>query len=173
MSSPTSLFRQEKGHHSALPARADMEVDTWFQRAVELNIPKVADFDTTIATHGQMPNSVVVPVVLLKQLVPLLSGQTGIVLGFALPIMGLEQTDEPFGLRVHAFGMLCLLLLQFTQLFLGEANLLDGPLPAALAPPFEVLLDALAFGHAEPQDFHHLTLSESVYGRTTPSVHRG
>jgi hypothetical protein len=70
--SPSSSLTTEESHDASLLERLDMEVDAKFFAVCELAPTPVGYFNKTVMTKGQMPNPVVMPIVIIKQLAPLL-----------------------------------------------------------------------------------------------------
>jgi len=67
-----------------------MEVYTRPFHIVEFILPSIGHFQKARMTKRQMPDSIVIAIIIVEELTPFLSDQTGVMLGFTLSIVGLQ-----------------------------------------------------------------------------------
>ena len=124
--------------------------------------PRPGDPAKAVLTKGQMPNSKIVPIILAKQFPPLLHRQTGIMFRLALPVMRLENPQQPLHFMVQQLRLLSFLVLNLLQVMSADPKFVHRALPTRLTPPFEILVNALAFRGPKPQETHHLSLTQPI-----------
>src|SRR5690242_17968968 len=109
-----------------------------------------------------MPNPVIATIALSKHLSPLRSRETGIMVRLAFSIMGLRHPDELLSLAVESLSMALLLVPQLRELRLRHAHLIHRALPAGVAPPAKILIDALALQPVESGHRDHFSRPPSI-----------
>src|SRR5687767_4896230 len=137
--SSSSPHAPEERHHASLLERLDMEVDARLSHTVEFILPSIGNFQKARMAERQMPDSIVIAIIIVEELTPLLPGQTRVMLGFALPIVGLQQLKQLIDFDIEPFRMLTLLVFQVLQIVFADACFEHGALPARLSPPFKIL----------------------------------
>ena len=97
---------------------------------VEFILSSIGDFQKAGMTKRQMPDSIVIAIIIVEKLAPFLAGQTGVMLGITLPIVGLQQSKQLIDFDIEPLGMLTLLFLQVLQIVFADTCFEHCALPA-------------------------------------------
>jgi hypothetical protein len=136
-----------------------LQVKLWRRHAPEAVLSKATDLQQAVLTEGKVPSSVIVTVTLFKEITPLTPVQAWKVLRLALSIVTLYALEEVRRLFKELGGLTGFMFFDLNQLVFRESHLHYRSLPPRAAPAFKVLIHALTFRGAQPQDTNHLSLS--------------